>query len=390
MNSTIFYYIANIRIPTEKAHGHQIMKMCEVLSEAGVELQLIVPDKMNVQLGNVSPFSYYKTKENFVFKKLSFFDPVFLLKFKGNIYIRVQLLLFNIRLFFYLLLNRIDKDTVLYTRDEYLLPILQLFSRKVVWESHALPSKLKYYIKVFKKCHRIVVLTQEIKNNLINLGLDPKKIMVSPDAVDLEIFDIDMDKKTARHRLSLPQDKIILGYTGSLLTKGLDKGVNDVLESLSYLPDNILFVAVGGNIKDITLYKKKFLDKGLGDRVLFVEKVSQSELAIYQKAFDILLMPYPNIKHYAYYMSPLKMFEYMAARRPIITSDLPSIREVLNNKNAFFCLPDTPMDLAAKIKYVIDNSQLIENISHRAWQDVKTYTWRKRAEKIVGFIGSMR
>jgi glycosyltransferase involved in cell wall biosynthesis len=379
-------YIANIRIPTEKAHGHQIMKMCEVFSEQGVDLQLIVPDKVNPNLKKISPFDYYSIKNNFTFKKIRVFDPIFLLKFKGNFYIKFQLLIFNVRLFFYLLFNKITKKDILYTRDEYLLPLLQRFSKKVVWESHSLPKNIKYYLRFFKNCHKILVLTQKIKDDLVNLGIKSENIYISPDAVALDIFDIDIDKNIARERLSLPKDKIILGYTGSLTTKGMDKGVEDIFKSLTYLPKEILFVAVGGAKQDINEYREKAKNLGVQQQVLFVEKISHSDLAIYQKVFDILLMPFPNEKHYAYYMSPLKMFEYMASQRPIVASDLPSIREVLNENNAIFCEPDNAKDLAHKIKKLIDNPSFGDKISQQAYADIKKYTWGKRVKNIINFI----
>jgi glycosyltransferase involved in cell wall biosynthesis len=85
-------------------------------------------------------------------------------------------------------------------------------------------------------------------------------------------------------------------------------------------------------------------------------------------------------------MSPLKMFEYMASQRPVISSDLPSVRDVFNEKNCVFCRPDDPADLAKKIAMILAKPDLAEKISQQAYQDVKFYTWEKRAAKIINFI----
>lgn len=375
------YYIANIRIPTEKAHGAQIMKMCESFVGANAYLELVVPKRKNHITANA--FDYYKTKHNFSLRKIRIFDPRFLLKFQGNLYIKMELLFFNVSLFFYLLFNRTDKQDIFYTRDEYLLPLLQIFNKRSVWEAHSLPQNIKYYIRFFKKCHKIIVLTEKIKRDLVDLGIGSDDILVAPDAVDLDIFDVEISREEARKKMSLPIDKIILGYTGTFNTKGMGKGLGGILKSLTHITQDVLFVAIGGSQEDIKYYQTRAVEMNVVNKVLFLEKISQQDLAVYQKAFDILLMPYPNKKHYAYYMSPLKMFEYMASQRPIISSDLPSIREILNENNAIFCQPDNPQDLAEKIIYIISNVEIGKQISQQAYQNVKNHTWQKRAKNII-------
>ena len=79
------------------------------------------------------------------------------------------------------------------------------------------------------------------------------------------------------------------------------------------------------------------------------------------------------------------MFEYMASKRPIVASDLPSIKEVLmHEKNAFLFEADNEKDLARKIRSVIiqDCKNLVEN----AYEEVKKYTWDGRAKSIKAFI----
>jgi len=380
-------YIANARMPTEKAHGHQIGKMCEQFSLLGEKVELWLPTRQN----NIEQdlFGYYNLADNFRVKKIRSFDPVFLFGFFEKWYIKFQASFFIISLFFYLLFKKNKSDCLFYTRDEYLLPLLEFFSRKAVWECHALPGHLKFYRRYIIKCAAVITLTKKIKEELIDSGVDGEKTSVSPDAVDLKIFAIDLDKEEARRKLNLPADRIILGYTGSLKTKGMDKGLNDIIKALKLLRadnDKIILAAVGGNSKDIEYYKLAAEEAGVSPNCLFIDKVKQSRLAIYQKAFDVLLMPFPNIKHYAYYMSPLKMFEYLASGRPIISSDLPSIREVLNETNCLFCRPGDPADLAAKIKLILRDNDLVDKITRQALLDVKKYSWEKRAENIIKFI----
>lgn len=379
-------YISNSRIPTEKAHGRQIMKMCECFAELGIGVELVIPTRKNI-LREQNTFNYYGNKNNFSIKKLKTVDPTFLFAAPRGWFIKFQSVCFGLRLFGHLIFKKNLQDHIFYTRDEYLLPLLLMFSKIVVWESHALPVHIGRYKKYLKRCAQIIVLTNPIKKDLISLGINGDKILISPDAVDLQVFDIDMDISQARERVKLPLNKKIICYTGSFNTKGMDKGIADILDALKILNnENILFVAVGGSAVDIEFYSKLAQENNVDQNVIFLGPVDQGTLAIYQKAADVLLMPFPYNKHYAFYMSPLKMFEYMASGRPIIASDLPSVRDVLNSENCIFCQPDDAKDLADKIILALHDEHLVDRITQRASQDIKNYTWDKRAQDIIKFI----
>src|SRR3989344_178089 len=188
--------------------------------------------------------------------------------------------------------------------------------------------------------------------------LKPEKTFVAPDGVDFKIFDINVSKEEARNRLNLPQDKKILGYCGRFKTMGEDKGFFDILESLKYLSEDVVFVAMGGKPHHVEEFQKVAEKMDFSKRTIFRGHETQDTVALYQKAFDVLLMPFPKTTHYMYYMSPMKMFEYMASKRPIVSSDLPSIREVLNESNAVLVEPGNPEYLAVGVKRGLDDEGL--------------------------------
>ncbi|MFA4941345.1 MAG: glycosyltransferase [Patescibacteria group bacterium] len=375
-------YIANVRIPTEKAHGLQISKMCEQFAERGYEVELWVPSRKNNI--NTDVFSFYNIKNNFKIKKVFCLDLFFLEKFIGPFSFWVEFASF----YFFVLIKSafLSPRTVIYTREP-LVCLFKIFFFQIVFECHSISEKKKSFFFLVRFAKRIITISSGLKKIFLENGFKEEQIFISPDAVDLSVFDIGATKEEARRKLNLPTDQQLIIYTGKFKTMGMDKGISDILKSLVFLPEDIIFLAVGGSKDDIAQYQKQAEDLEIGNRVKLVGHVSQSELAIYQKAADILLMPFPFNQHYAYYMSPLKMFEYMAAKRPIIASNLPSIKEVLNSQNSCLCQPDNPKDLSEKISLILDNKTLGESLSEQAYSDVKNYTWEKRAEGILGFIG---
>lgn len=380
-------YVANIKLPTDKAHGIQILKMCEAFALNGADVELII-SKRGDALAAHDIFSFYNIKKRFKIKKI--FCADFLnIKFLGKAAFALQYLSFALSVFFYALFNfkKFSKAEIIYCRDELSPKFLKIINKNIFLELHSFVKRFGYLKTIFLKGRGgLIVITKKAKENFIKAGVPGEKILIAPDAVDLSVFDINTKKEDARKKLNLPIDKKIFGYTGKFKTMGMDKGINDILKSMAMIDENIIFVAVGGSGKDISYYTKKAKELNVMDRTFFIKHVSQADLAVYQKACDILLMPFPYNQHYAYYMSPLKMFEYMASKRPIIATDLPSAREILSEKNAVLIKPDSPEDLARGIKCVLDDNELADKISSRAFQDVQRFTWDQRAEKIINFI----
>jgi len=121
--------------------------------------------------------------------------------------------------------------------------------------------------------------------------------------------------------------------------------------------------------------------------ILLVPYQKHAIIPYYLKAADILVLP--NEKGNAIsekYTSPLKLFEYMASRRPIVCSDLPSLREILTDKEALFFEAGNPSDLTKAIQKIAGNQELPEQLVYNAYKKVQEYTWDKRAEKIIRIV----
>ena len=271
---------------------------------------------------------------------------------------------------------------VIYSRDELFIFFATLINPHCYFEAHV--NSYNWITRgVIYRSEKMVTISQGLKRFYIGKGLDIKKSIVAPSGVDVKTFDVEISQADARKKLGLPEDRFLLGYSGSFKTMDMEKGIECILGALKELDDpSILFVAIGGDVAHIAQYKEVAERMHVSEQVYFLKRVPSEVLALYHKACDVLLMPFPSISHYTDYMSPVKMFEYMATKRPIIASDLPSIREVLDDTNGFFCVPGNHHDLASKIVYVREHREEKDRIVSKAFSDVQNYTWDARMYKI--------
>ncbi len=378
-------YIVNARMPTEKAHGYQISKMCEEFSRSGAEVELWLPTRKNHIKQDL--FSFYDLEDNFKVRYIYSFDFVPYYRYLFGLSIYLQSFFFLIRLVF----TKPSKRAFIYSRNSEIAWLFNKRKYQTICEVHRWPSKKNNWFKFFLKGSKIIVVTNYLRKLLIKNNFKGDYISVCPDGVDLDKFDLSIEKDEARERINLPQGKRIIGYTGSFKTMGKEKGLDDVLLALEILrnkqeTNNILFVAVGGSQQEAYNYQQKAAELGVKELVEFRERISLDKLALFQKAVDSLVMPFPSSNHYSYYMSPLKMFEYMASKRPIIVSNLPSIREVLDENTAILVRSSDPESLAKGIEKALNSPDLCDKISQQAYQKVKNYSWHRRANKILSFI----
>ena len=155
-------------------------------------------------------------------------------------------------------------------------------------------------------------------------------------------------------------------------------------DSSKYLGGSFLVVFVGGTLNDIKNFKKKYIES---KNILFTGYKEHKEIPIWQKSADVLVLPNTaKEKISKYYTSPMKLFEYMASKRAIIASDIPSIRELVNDDMVYFVEPDNPLKLSNGIKDLVKNINLQNKLSQNAYNHVINQTWDKRAKTITEFI----
>ena len=229
---------------------------------------------------------------------------------------------------------------------------------------------------------------QQVLEREQGIILPPGQTLIAPDGVDLERYLELPSPEEARRQLDLPLG-LTAGYTGHLYP---GRGA-ELLLSLAQRFPQLNFLWVGGRPPDVEYWRARIHEMGQTN-VHLTGFVANQRIPLYQAAADILLMPYEQVitgssgGNTAEVCSPMKMFEYMAAGRAILSSDLPVLREVLGQANAVLC-PPPPAGAAAweaALRGLIADEGLRQRLGGQARRDVVQYAWKERARRsLAGF-----
>lgn len=367
-------YLSDATVPSYTANSIQVMKMCQAMAQRRHEIILYIPQYRPVLgLENIDIWPHYGIREKFAIKKIPFLGPV-----GGHLYG----LLATIKA------TRSRAD-IIYARHLPSAAIASFWKIPVVCELHQMPGGYTgpFYLRIFMrngKSNRLIVISRALKTDLINAypdWIDERRIVVAPDGVDLERFQDLPDTETARRSLSLGVDGFIAGYAGHLYR---GKGIGIILGLATRCPQ-ISFLVMGGQPDAVTDLRSQVGLRGLKN-VHLQGFVPNSELPMYLAACDVLLLPVQPVVsgsgggNIARWTSPMKMFEYMASGRLIIASDLPVLREVLNEDNALLCEPDVLECWRRGLERTTTNASWKQGLARQANEDARRYDWTGRID----------
>jgi glycosyltransferase involved in cell wall biosynthesis len=249
-----------------------------------------------------------------------------------------------------------------------------------------------FWLKRFMKSvplKELVVVSKALQKALeLQAGFSffGNEVVVAPNGVDMRRYKDLPESSYARKILGL-KDKLTIGYTGHFYA---GRGIETLVQIALAYPD-YQQLWVGGRESDVINLKNTLKDKNVSN-VMMPGFIENSKLPLYQAACDILLMPYENTiagssgGNSVDICSPMKMFEYMAVGRAIISSDLPVIHEVLDNETAFFCPPEDPSVWVNSVGLLASNADKRASLGYNAKNRIENYSIIKRQENILKFV----
>ena len=367
------FIVYNGRFPSEQAHALFVAKTAESLSLLGRNITLLCIDRKK-DTPKISAKQFFSLREEINIKY--FPAPDFNRnKYLKKIFFHVSNVVFGFKIRRFLRKNYSVGDIV-YTNDVNVIFFLKKYT--VFFELHDFPERFLWlYNYLFSIPQKILVTNTWKEKRLHELFRETiSKTFVELNAVDLEKFNIQKTKQELRDVLGLDQSKKIVLYTGHLFGW---KGAETLAEAAELLSE-VSFYFLGGKPHDVSSFKTKYSQF----RNIHILGYQQHELIpLWQKAADVLVLPNSGVSKIArYYTSPMKLFEYIASRVPVVASDLPSIREIVDETMVYFAEPDSPQSFAEAITKALEDREQTRRIA-QAYEAVSSHTWRARAERIL-------
>lgn len=365
---TIFY-VTTLRFPTEKAHGWQIAKMCEAYAALGHDVRLIVPDRATPIRQDA--FVYYGLRRRFAVERLPVFDAFAIRWIPRRA--AFGLTVWSFRRAVRRRLSDVEgRDAVLITRDQFLAPVLAGRGRALVFEAHDVSPSFAARHRAVARAADLVVSTTRWNADRLTQAWKPllrRPVLVAPNGVDPAPYGALPTRDDARRMLGLSAEERLAVYTGHLYAW---KGVHVLAEASALLPAGHRVLMVGGTSEDIRAFSR-FLEEHRLGRVTLIPHQPHADAMRYLAAADVLVLPNSgkdwNSRHTT---SPIKLSEYLAARRPVVASDLPSIRETVGDREVRFVAPDDPAALAAGIVAAVgDDARAAAgaaSVAGRSWE----------------------
>jgi len=304
----------------------------------------------------------------------------------------------------YVLKAKREGFTHVFVREEMLLIFIYLFSKVlypsliISYEAHWMYNATKKVINklfsyVIRHTHFTFTTTLGLKTEIAErYSYDFDKIIVLPDAVDVESYNVSYDKNLFRQNLNIDADHTVVTYVGTYKTLGEGKGVDllvDAFVKLKQKTDKKIFLQIIGVGEQGSVELKNVLNNANinSSDYNIIGRVDFKDVPYYLQISDVAVMPFPKNHHYENYMSPMKLFEYMASRVPIITTDLKSVREILpDERYCKYVNPDSSYEIEKGILEIINNKPKALDMANNAYNEVLQYTWKKRSEKIIKTI----
>jgi len=364
--------------------GHEVSVAASFATNATEALQILKCNKV-FPLNNVNRLDKNKMKKYLLFHPLNIYKVVHeATKLKPNLIIAHN----SIAGLAAILAKKAAKSLAVVDMTDLIFEYLSSYNEHA-WVSQLQRVGQKVENYVIQKSDKVITISQTMKKTLIQKGAKQENVDVVYDGVRSDIF------KTRKKEAMILRQKYAEGVENIVMHHGVidpqdhpEIIVDAAADVIKEYPSTMFWLI--GDGAAIPSIKKKTRSDGLEKHFFFSGWIPFEEVPSFISACDAGLVILPDINS-ARIRVTLKGFEYWACRKPIVVSDLPALREIVEPwRTGLFYKPGDPKDLAEKTCALLGDKQLSKRIGESGRKLVeKNYNWDTLAAQFVTICESM-
>ncbi len=238
-----------------------------------------------------------------------------------------------------------------------------------------------------KKADKVLTINYRLKDYVINLGSSPEETKVISAGVNLENFDPNISGNAVREKYGINDDDIVVFFMGWLYQfSGLKEVALELFKIKESYPHlKLLIVGDGDAYNEIVDIKEKY---GLNNQLILTGKVSYEKIPEFIASSNICILPaYPDEKIMKEIV-PIKIYEYMAMKKPVVTTHLPGIMREFGDNNGIL-YADKPENVLKTVISMIENNKA-EIEGNKGRKLVENYGWDCIADKFEGVLNEVQ
>jgi len=248
---------------------------------------------------------------------------------------------------------------------------------KLIYDSHELCVEMSHGIKkvmwrlleqiLIKQCNFVLTVNESIAKELAN-RYNAKMPTVLLNAVPY--------KKLPKKKKNSPYRIVYEGIYAK------DRNLDKIVEAVLHIRNGVL-VFIGEGAEEHSL--KKLRDKlEINEKVSFLKPIPREELIPFISSCDIGLAIYSKNSLNNFYATPNKLFEYIMAGIPIIGSNFPEMKNIIEGEGIGLTVdPDNPKEIASCINKLIEDKSLYDKMQKKLERARQKYNWEREEKKLV-------
>jgi glycosyltransferase involved in cell wall biosynthesis len=293
-----------------------------------------------------------------------------------------------------------DSQTIFYARDiseAYFLSSLNRFlPLTLVFEIHEVlhlkhktlgsprwKHTFRQEKKIFANISGLVLINEYLLEQIQSIFNYRGPVLIAQSAFNSALFSA-LPLLDAQNPWPSGDEPVTLVYAGNLIH---GKGLDELLEALTLLPERFRLRLIGGNPSDaLSRLQALAEERGISHRVRFYGLLPQDRVAEACRGAHMFVIPQQS----EFFFSPLKLFEAFALGLPVVVTPLPMFQQQIRDQQVFAAPDSSPQGLAEAIRQLAASPELAGCLRENALREAPQHTWERRARRIADFTAGLK